>query len=307
LEQKLLSYSSDNSNRRRNTEDSRKKDRFSEQESGENSFISLLKGGAETSESKEKSPLHEQNIPSWFTLFADLSRSVKDSLEKIKSFAHLSRDKFSDPEFGEYFYKAISKDVAKTDAVLNCFANYLKIKSPVPRANTVHIILEEVLKTYENLLEDKKVRVFKKQFEENLPETSLHDEQLRFIINSILQYAIPSIPLQGSIGFMTRSLEAQDIKDGGKSLPQKDGKYIEILTGFTCFEKGGEQLETVLANPTPPQKERDDFILRLVEEIIKRNRGLMKIKVDGEKPITLISLILPIERRRMVHYQSTTA
>ncbi|MCJ7784346.1 MAG: hypothetical protein MUP41_10460, partial [Desulfobacterales bacterium] len=156
-------------------------------------------------------------------------------------------------------------------------------------------------------MEDKKIKIFKKQYAGNLPETSLHDEQLRFIINSILQYAIPSIPPQGSIGFLTRSLEAQEVQDGGKSPLQKDGKYIEILTGFNGYKNGSEQLEAVLVNPASPQKERDDFILRLVEEIIKVNRGMMKITVDKEKPITLISLIFPIERRRMVEYQSTTA
>jgi len=283
------------------------KDHFSERGNVENSFMSLLKGGASVPESRETDPLDEQNIPSWLTLFAELSRSVKDGLEKIKSFAHLSREKFSDPEYGEFFYRTISGDIAKTDAVLNCFGNYLKINSPLPRTNTVHLILEEALKKYENLLEDKKVKIFKKLYEDNLPEASLHDEELRFIINSILQYAIPSIPPQGSIGFLTRSLEAQEVKDGGMSLLQKDGKYIEILTGFTCYKNGGEQLEAVLVNPASPQKERDDFILRLVEEIIKVNRGMMKMKVDEEKPITLISLILPIERRRKVQYQSTTA
>jgi len=303
----LPSSSLNYSDRRLNTEDSRKKDPFFEQQNVENSFISLLKGGAKTPESKEKPPPDEQNISSWLTLFAELSRSIKDSLEKIKSFVHLSREKFSDQEYGEFFYRTISNDIAKTDALLNCFANYLKINSPLPRANTVHIILEEVLKKYENLLEDKKIKIFKKQYAENLPETSLHDEQLRFIINSILQYAIPSIPPQGSIGFLTRSLEAQEVQDGGKSPLQKDGKYIEILTGFNGYKNGSEQLEAVLVNPASPQKERDDFILRLVEEIIKVNRGMMKITVDKEKPITLISLIFPIERRRMVEYQSTTA
>jgi len=296
-----------NLDRRLSTEDSTKKDHPLEHENGKNSFISLLKGGVETSESKEKGPLHGQNIPSWFTLFAELSRNIKDSLEKMKSFAHLSREKFSDPEYGEYFFKTLSKDIAKADAVLNCFVNYLKINSPVPRTNTVHIILEEVLKNYENLFEEKKIRIFKKQYEENLPETSLHDEQLRFIINSLLQYAIPSIPPQGSIGFLTRSFEAQEVKEAEKSLLQKDGKYIEVLIGFTCYAKGSEPLETLLVNPVPSQQERDDFILRLVKEIIKMNRGMMKIKVDDEKPITLLSLILPMERRRMVHYQSTTA
>jgi hypothetical protein len=102
-------------------------------------------------------------------------------------------------------------------------------------------------------------------------------------------------------------LEGHEIQDGGKSPLQKDGKYIEILTGFNCYKNGSEPLEAVLADPASPQKERDDFILRLVEEIIKVNRGMIKIRVDSEKPITLISLILPVERRKRVQYQSTTA
>jgi nitrogen-specific signal transduction histidine kinase len=223
-------------------------------------------GGAKTPESKEKPPLDEQNIPSWLTLFAELSRGIKDSLEKIKSFVHLSREKFGDADYAEYFCKTISGDISKTEAVLNCFTNYLKINSTLPKTNTVHHILEEALKYYENALEDKKI---KKQYEENLPETSLRDEQLRFIMTSILQYAIPSIPLQGSIGFLTRSFEAGKVVDGGKSLFQKNEKYIEVLAGFTGYQNGSQQLENILVNPVSPQRENDDFILHLVEKIIK--------------------------------------
>jgi len=283
------------------------KDRPLEQENVENSFISLLKGGANTPESKKERTADEQNISSLLMLFAELSHGIKGSLEKMKSLVHLSREKFTDQEYGEFFYRTISNDIAKTDALLGCFTNYLKINSPIPKENTVHLILEEVSKKYEKILEGKKVTQFRKQYEENLPQASLHDEQLRFIINSILQYAIPSIPPQGSIGFMTRSLEAQEVQNVGKSPLQKDGKYIEILIGFTCYKNGGEQLGAILENPASPQIERDDFILRLVEEIIRVNRGTMRIRVDSEKPVTLISLMLPIERRRRVQYQSTTA
>jgi len=283
------------------------KDRPLEQENVENSFISLLKGGANTPESKKERTADEQNISSLLMLFAELSHGIKGSLEKMKSLVHLSREKFTDQEYGEFFYRTISNDIAKTDALLSCFTNYLKINSPIPKENTVHLILEEVSKKYEKILEEKKVTKFRKQYEENLPQASLHDEQLRFIINSILQYAIPSIPPQGSIGFMTRSLDAQEVQNVGKSPLQKDGKYIEILIGFTCYKNGGEQLGAILENPASPQIERDDFILRLVEEIIRVNRGTMRIRVDSEKPVTLISLMLPIERRRRVQYQSTTA
>ena len=55
-------------------------------------------------------------------------------------------------------------------------------------------------------LEDKKIKIFKK-LEKDLPETVVHDEQLKYILNALLQYAIPSIPPHGSIGFLTKSFE----------------------------------------------------------------------------------------------------
>ncbi len=282
------------------------KNPFLEKQNAENSFISLLQGGAKAPESNGKPSPDEQSIASWLTLFAELSQSVKDSLEKIKSFVQGSREKFTDKEYGEVFCRTISNDVAKTDALLSCFANYLKINSPIPKANTVHIILEEALKKYENLLEEKKIRIFKQHDAEKLPEASIHDEQLRFIINSVLRYVISSVPPQGSIGFLTRSLGAHEVPDDGKSPVQKEGNYIEILTGFNCYKNGNEPMEAVLANPVPPQKEMDDLILRLVEEIIKTNRGIMKMRVDPVKPIMLISLILPVERRKRLQFQPTT-
>ncbi len=281
--------------------------RFLEQENGKNSFLSLLKGEDKINELKERDSVTVQNIPSWFTLFAELFSNIKDTLEKIKSIAHLSREKFSDTEYAEFFYKTIIKDIAKTDSVLNCFADYLKINSPIPKINTVHILLEEVLKNHEDILGEKKIKIFKKQYEENLPETSVHDEQLKFILDSVLQYAIHSIPPQGSLGFLTRFFEGQETREEGKTLSQSDGKYIEILVAFTGYEKGSHPFETELVNPAPQQGGMDDFVLRLAEEIIKKNRGMIKFKVDDEKPITLISLTLPVERRKMVHYQSTTA
>jgi hypothetical protein len=307
LEQKLPLYSLNNSDRRLSTEDSIARVPILEQDNGENPLISLLKGRAETSESKEENPIDKQNTPSPVALFAELFRNIKDSLKKIKSFAHLSREKFGDPEYADYFYKTISKDIVKTEAVLNCFDYYSKISSPLPRTNRVHLLLEEALQYYENEFEDKKIKVFKKRYEGSLPETDLHDEQLRFLINSVLQYAVPSIPFQRSIGFLTRPLEAQEAMERGTSPLQKDEKYVEILTGFTGYQSGSQPLETALPTPAPPHKERDDFMLHLVAEMIERNQGMMRIKVEDEKLITMISLILPMERGRTLHYLSTTA
>jgi hypothetical protein len=43
--------------------------------------------------------------------------------------------------------------------------------------------------------------------------------------------------------------------------------------------------------------------LRLIKEIIQKNRGMMKFEVNEKKPRTLISLKFPIERRKLIYYQ----
>jgi hypothetical protein len=95
--------------------------------------------------------------------------------------------------------------------------------------------------------------------------------------------------------------------NAGKSPLRKNEKYIEVLTGFTGYQNGSQPVEHLWVTPVSAQKEKNDFVLHLVEEIIKLNRGVMEIKADGEKFITMISLILPMEKRETAHYQSTTA
>jgi nitrogen-specific signal transduction histidine kinase len=281
---------------------------FNETENEKSSFISFLKGvDTKTPESKEKNVNELSNVPSWFLLLAELVHNVKNTLNTIKSFTHLSREKFRDMEFGEYFCKTVTQDIIKTDLFLNCFLDYLKINSPIPKTNTVHIILESVLKINESLFEEKRIKIFKKQYEKDIPETTVHDEQLKYMLNSIIQYAIPLIPPNGGIGFLTKSFDAQDVKEDFKASQEKEVKYIEILIGFTGYEKSSKPLEPSLGTPSIRTEETNDFILRLIKEVVQKNRGMLKIKVDEEKPITLISLILPVERRRVVQYQPTTA
>jgi hypothetical protein len=47
-----------------------------------------------------------------------------------------------------------------------------------------------------------------------------------------------------------------------------------------------------------------DLILRFVKEVVQRNRGIMRIEADEKKAKTFISLRFPVERRKVVYYQS---
>jgi nitrogen-specific signal transduction histidine kinase len=180
------------------------------------------------------------------------------------------------------------------------------MNTPIEKVNTVHFILEDVLKKYEGKLEDKKIRVFKK-FEKDLPETVVHEEQLRYILNSILQYALPSIPPQGSIGFLTKSLSVQKRTGEDQSLVQKDGRFIEIMIVFTGYKKPVEKFDTILGVPALQQEEAIELELRLIKEMIQKNQGVMTFEVNEKRPRTLISLKFPMERRKVIYYPSTNA
>jgi hypothetical protein len=139
--------------------------------------------------------------------------------------------------------------------------------------------------------------------EKDLPETIVHDEQLRYILNALLQYAIPSIPPNGSIGFLTKSFDGPAQTTADKNFHPKDGRYIEILIVFTGYKKPVEQFETVLGIPAIQKEEAVELELRLIKEIIRKNRGMMKFEVNEKKPRTVISLKFPAERRKLIYYQ----
>jgi len=276
------------------------KDLFFETEKEKNSFISFLKKiETKPPPSEQRSFTNEKDNHFLSLFFIELVHRIKNPLVSIKTFTQLLREKFNDEEFREYFYRIVTEDIEKIDSLLNGLLNYIKINTPIEKTNTVHFVLEDVLKKYEPQLEVKKIKVFKK-LEKDLPETIIHEEQLRYIFNSILQYALPSIPPNGSIGFLTKSLHIQK-----ETLTQKEGRFIEIMIIFTGYKKPVEQFETLLGIPLLQQEEVIELELRLIKEIIQRNRGLMKFEVNEKKPRTLISLKFPIERRKVIYYSST--
>jgi nitrogen-specific signal transduction histidine kinase len=279
------------------------KDLLLETESENKSFVAFLKKADITStESKPRnfSPEQNGNILSLFLM--ELVHRVKNPLVSIKTFTQLLREKFNDGEFREHFYRIVTEDIEKIDTVMNGLVRYIKINTPIQKKDTIHVILEDVLKKHEAQLEDKKIKIFKK-FEKDLPETIVHDEQLRYILSALLQYAIPFVSPNGSIGFLTRSFDGETEPTDSKISHQGDGRYIEILIVFTGYKKPFEQFETTLGLPAVQKEEAVELELRLIKEIIQKNQGMMKFEVNEKKPRTVISLKFPIERRKLIYYQ----
>ncbi|HXX35336.1 MAG TPA: hypothetical protein VEM15_12760 [Thermodesulfobacteriota bacterium] len=239
--------------------------------------------------------------------FVELFNRIKASLSAIQAFAFLSRENFKDRELGEHFYKIVNEDITKTISLIDCFNDYIHFSTPMVKRDTVNALVEEVIKKHERRFEEKRIKVIRKQFEKDLPETILPDEQLRYILNSVIQYALLSAAYDGSMGFLTRLFDVQALKDKEWSQLQqlqKDGRYLEVLVVSAGPEESGDEAGVVSGVRNPQQEEAVELILKLAKEIIEKNKGVMRYKVYEDKPMVFISLILPVERRSVVHYLS---
>jgi len=187
--------------------------------------------------------------------------------------------------------------------LLNGLLNYIKASTPIRKTNTVHTLIEQVLMKYRSQLEEKRIKTFKK-FEKNFPETIIPDEPLKYILDSVLQYAVFSKPPNGNIEFLTKFFILQRGVVGVQSFFERYGGYIEILVVFPSNRKpvgrSGIPLEGI---PSTQKDEALDLILRLVKEVVLRNRGIMKFETDERKAKVIIPLGFPVERRKVVFYE----
>jgi light-regulated signal transduction histidine kinase (bacteriophytochrome) len=238
------------------------------------------------------------------SLFIELIHRTKNTLDSIKNVAQLSRGKFSDKEFGEFFYKMIIKDIEKHHLLLNTFSKYIESTTPILKKDSVNKLIEEGLKKHHHRLEEKKAKIFK-IFEQDLPETIVPDEQLRFILDSVLQYAIALMASEGSIEFSNKAilLPREDVED--QEFFKRNGKFVEIMVAFIGSRNLKEEPGKELGTLSLKEEVVSNLVLRLVEMVVKMNHGVMKFEVDEAEAKHKIFLKFPIERRRLVYYHLT--
>lgn len=247
----------------------------------------------------------EQDVSLLFPVIFELIHLVKSTFKFIDKLTQASRGKFIDRDFGDYFSRTVRGDTKKIDILLDGILDYIKVSTPVSKTNTVHLITEEALRKNQILLEEKNIRLFKK-FEKDLPEIAIPDDQLRYIINAVIQYAIMMISNDGSIGFLTKSLVLQREIPEDQGLFKREENYIEMLVQFTGYKMQMDQPETIPPLPISPAEKLLNFEsvldleLRLVEEVVRKNRGTLKLETDEKKLRTSIILRFPVERRKVV-------
>lgn len=235
-----------------------------------------------------------------FPFFIELIDQFKDTLKNLKNLTKIFQEKYGDKEFSAYLNRIIAEDIKKIELVQNSLLNYIRINNPVTKTNTVNTLIEEEIKKYELELEEKKIRIFK-TLEKNLPETAVPDDQLRYVLSCVLQYTMAMIPTSGNLGLFTKNVVLQ--KEMGED---REWKFVEILVAYTGYRKPVEQFRSPLGIPAHQKEKILDLALRLVDEIVQRNRGVMKFEEDEKKAKATISLRFPVERRKVVYYQQSS-
>ena len=127
------------------------------------SFASPLdQGGFKSFFSQGHIQSDEQNAPFLSSFFIELIDRIKNSLGSVKNYTQISRGKFSDKEFGEYYSRAVAEDIEKIDIILSSLINYIKLHMPIRKIDTVHKMIEEVLKKHQAKFVEKGIKLFKK-------------------------------------------------------------------------------------------------------------------------------------------------
>jgi hypothetical protein len=261
-------------------------------------FFSSFEKSEKSQKDSSKTDQNTHNDPSFFV---ELVSVIQNSLKLVKNYTKISQIKESDNGFSEYFF-LVSNEIEKIDTVISCFLKYNKLSTPIKKQNTIHNLIEWVLKNNDSRLKEMEILIFRR-FQDDLPETIVPDEVLRYILNSVLQYAIALTAPGGGIGFSTRSLDSDDKAEKGSPLPQMQRKCIEIKVIFTnnkqIIEKFGKTSET---HERQEREQALNLILRFVKEIVQRNQGTMEANIDGKRGRTFILLRFLAERREMTYY-----
>jgi hypothetical protein len=176
----------------------------------------------------------------------------------------------------------------------------VEVTAPVKKVNTVNALIEEVLEKNKASLESKGARLFKK-LGENLPEIIVPDEQLKYILDFVLQYAILSMPPGGNMALLTASFIFQGEIPGPQVFFEKYGGYIEVSVVFSGDRESAAAWPPVRGQlSTSPKGEPLEPMLRLVKGMVLKNWGKMNLERDEKNGRTTLSLRFPIERREAV-------
>ena len=149
-----------------------------EPEAEGNPFESFLKkADTKSAEPKKENLPNEEDPPFMNSFLIELVHSIKNTLASIYHTTLIPWTKRMIWKLGNILIK-IKEDIKKIDSVLNSLLNFININTPIAKTNTLYTILEEIVEANEKQLHEKNIKIMKR-CEKDLPETYIHNEQVR--------------------------------------------------------------------------------------------------------------------------------
>ncbi len=240
----------------------------------------------------------EEKIVALSPLFlVETLRDIRKTVTLIYKVALLAMEKSENAD-KERTRMVITKAYDQIISTLDTLSGYIHVTSPITKKDTIHCILEEILESNEEKLQARKIEL-KKMFAPEIPETTIHDEQLRFILDLAFQYTILSIPYGGKIEIATQFVDAPK-EEALLNRSLLNNRYSEILISSSSspypFNEATEA-------PRIERNGTSHFILRLIREMVRRSQGSIDFQVEQIKSQLRMSIKLPVERRRLAYYR----
>jgi hypothetical protein len=209
------------------TKSTKKGNEFNESEKKDHPLDSFLKKDElEPTQSKKEELPNEQGLSFMDSFLIELVHSIKNGLASLYHATVLTMEKYDDAEIRKRSHDQVKEEIKKIDSVLKSALNFININTPIIKTNTLHTILEEILKANEKQFRQKNMNITKR-YEKNPPDTFIHPEQARFILHSAIQYAILSAPPNKIIGFLMKSSHSHN--GTGVEKPSPENNRGDIL------------------------------------------------------------------------------
>jgi len=210
-----------------------------------------------------------------------LAHEVKNPLLAIKTFAQLIETKFDDPDFREDFYRVVSDDVGRIDALVEAASAFAQFGPPRPTSVDVNAMFDRILKHHERTFLRKRIVVLRES-DEPAPRALADREQLQYALRCIISKAVDLIPEGGDIHFAITLL------------PPEAGWSPRVQTRIVFANPEGilTQVAAVVGAEAPAHGTPGSLELTLATQTVIRQGGRLHVESPGDRD-TIITLILP--------------
>lgn len=251
--------------------------------------------------SKEHTVSNGENVSLSSSCLIQMVQDIKVAISSMVRSSLVGLEKANDADLKKHSKSTIMKDYRKIDLVLRMLLSYIRMSQPMVKKETIHEILEELLTGSERDFQARSI-VVTKQYHDQIPETTMHEEELRFILGSVLQYAILTTPVNGEITVITQPIHLHKSPEEEKIVSRK-GRYSEVSIRCSHLDeqvggagKGPEAL-------SPSQEGGVHSVLLVIRELMQKSQGSFELEIDKKELRKQITLRFPAERRQAVYYK----